>query len=499
MEYELIHDTIAKQVFEKASTEARSRRKVEKYIRERYEAYKQRGAKLTQDDVDFISPYLAQVNILKEEEQFIDDGKRALKAAKRKRQMIAVAIGLLLVAGAGISAYYAIENLRNFNEAQIAEKKADSTAQVAEQKAEEALQARAEADASALIAQQEKLKADSTAKVAQQALTNLQSATASVVKAVLDDAKQDIYKLRYSEARQKYLDAAKLGELPGEVSKGMMELAFFYGESGKRKDALLLAEKALKLRPHPEANTHLAQARQAGKNYRPHLQQFLELMDNTWYDTINRRYYPHMIQVNDTASIAQTETTMWQYHLYCEATGRDAMQRIKPKVSWGLDGDNPIIYVNWYDAARYANWVTKQMGLDTAYVFSGLVELDSIWQDVKAYRLPHERLWEAAAYGGENTTYSGSDTVELVGWHSGNSGSRTHPVAGLRPNALGLYDMSGNVEEWCENWYDNNRVGRVLRGGSWFYYASYLPVAVRNYGHPEYGNDDIGFRLVRKS
>ena len=65
MKYELTHDTIAKQIFDKASTEARTRRKIEKYIHERYEAYNQRGARLTQDDIDYIQPYLAQVNISK--------------------------------------------------------------------------------------------------------------------------------------------------------------------------------------------------------------------------------------------------------------------------------------------------------------------------------------------------------------------------------------------------------------------------------------------------
>lgn len=86
MKYELIHDTIARQVFEKASTEARTRRKVERFIRERYEANQLRGAKLTQDDIDYINPYLAQVNITAEEAAFVEKGRKALLAGRRRRR-----------------------------------------------------------------------------------------------------------------------------------------------------------------------------------------------------------------------------------------------------------------------------------------------------------------------------------------------------------------------------------------------------------------------------
>lgn len=103
MKFELIHDTIARQVFEKASTEARTRRKVEKFIRERFESYQTRKAKLTQDDIDFINPWLEQVNISPEEKAFVIQAKKALLAGRRQRRMmvagvITVLITLLLVA-----------------------------------------------------------------------------------------------------------------------------------------------------------------------------------------------------------------------------------------------------------------------------------------------------------------------------------------------------------------------------------------------------------------
>ena len=84
MGYELTHDTIAKQIFNKASTEAQTRRKIEKFIREAYQAYQERGAKLTQDDVDYVTPYLPQVSITDAEAEFIAYGRRALRRARRR-------------------------------------------------------------------------------------------------------------------------------------------------------------------------------------------------------------------------------------------------------------------------------------------------------------------------------------------------------------------------------------------------------------------------------
>lgn len=96
MGYELTHDTIAKQIFNKASTEAQTRRKIEKFIREAYQAYQERGAKLTQDDVDYVTPYLPQVSITDAEAEFIAYGRRALRRARRRVQMIIVGVMAVL-------------------------------------------------------------------------------------------------------------------------------------------------------------------------------------------------------------------------------------------------------------------------------------------------------------------------------------------------------------------------------------------------------------------
>jgi formylglycine-generating enzyme required for sulfatase activity len=129
----------------------------------------------------------------------------------------------------------------------------------------------------------------------------------------------------------------------------------------------------------------------------------------------------------------------------------------------------------------------------------------------KTYRLPTEAEWEYAARGsstGSATTYAGSNNIDEVAWYTSNSGSKTHPVGQKKPNALGIYDMSGNVWEWCSDLYGNYSGGsqtnpqgatsgsiRVLRGGSWRNYASRCRVSSRYYF---FGNGDCnyGFRLA---
>lgn len=277
----------------------------------------------------------------------------------------------------------------------------------------------------------------------------------------------------------------------------------------------------------------------------------LASLNSSWYEEIHNRYYPKMIKVeggrfwmNDDFQvevsdyeIAATETTIWQYNLYCEATGEDSMARIKPEVSWGLDGDNPMIYVNWYDGARYANWVSKQLeDKDAIYELSGEEQLDTIHYEKSGYRLPTEAEWEYPASGGKDGydiagkrkyTYAGTSNEDSLGfyaWYKQNSGRRTRATGVKLPNDLGIYDMSGNVWEWFQDWFDDYQIydsdsvliyadsmkvvvnpkgdisrehARVMRGGSWVSYASDMRVADRFANYPKLRRNIFGFPLLR--
>jgi len=131
----------------------------------------------------------------------------------------------------------------------------------------------------------------------------------------------------------------------------------------------------------------------------------------------------------------------------------------------------------------------------------------------RIHRLPTEAEWEYAARGGNSSMgykYAGGNTINTVAWHYGNAFSKTHPVAKKAANELGLYDMNGNVSEWCQDWYDvysaslvENPQGpgfgiyRVVRSGDWSDNQIYCRVASRSNHSPETRSSSLGFRLVR--
>jgi formylglycine-generating enzyme required for sulfatase activity len=176
-------------------------------------------------------------------------------------------------------------------------------------------------------------------------------------------------------------------------------------------------------------------------------------------------------------------------------------------------GDNlPVENVSWFDAVEYCNKRSLKEGLVPAYRGSG----DSITCDFKAtgYRLPTEAEWEYAAKGGNKDymvfEYAGGNSPGAVAWYKDNSGYQTHPVGTKQPNSLGLYDMSGNVWEWCWDRYgrysggsQSDPVGaslgsnRVIRGGSFRFTAADVRSASRYLSEPSSRNDNFGFRLLR--
>ena len=152
----------------------------------------------------------------------------------------------------------------------------------------------------------------------------------------------------------------------------------------------------------------------------------------------------------------------------------------------------PVEEVSWEDCQEFIRRLNQKTG--------------------RNFRLPTEAEWEYAARGGRKSNgskYVGGSSMDDVAWYDGNSNSQTHDVGQKRPNELGLYDMAGNVWEWCQDWYGDysssaqtnpkgpsSGSGRVDRGGGWDYYAGGCRVSDRGCYNPSNRINDLGLRLA---
>ncbi len=197
----------------------------------------------------------------------------------------------------------------------------------------------------------------------------------------------------------------------------------------------------------------------------------------------------HKVTVS-SFSMGKYPITVAQYRYYCKETGT----KMPSAPIWGWQEDHPIVGVSWNDCQSYVKWLSKVTG--------------------RSFRLPTEAEWEFAARGGVNSKgykYAGSNDIGSVACYWENSREKTHKVGEKQGNELGLYDMSGNVWEWCSDRYgsdyyknspQNNPNGpssgsrRVLRGGSWSNGAIHCRVAPRNYYISSFDMPDNGFRVA---
>lgn len=184
----------------------------------------------------------------------------------------------------------------------------------------------------------------------------------------------------------------------------------------------------------------------------------------------------------DSFYMDATEVTVGQFQKFLAETHYPFDSYRWQRIQYYSPTDNhPMVSVSWHEATAYAKWAGKS--------------------------LPTEAEWEHAARGGlVNTTYLWGNDKKLARSHANFRGiggtdhwkKKPSPVGSFAPNGYGLYDMAGNVWEWCEDWRDNSQVTKVLRGGSWYNFLYHLRIASRDSDHPTDTPTNVGFRCVSK-
>ncbi|MCC6463662.1 MAG: SUMF1/EgtB/PvdO family nonheme iron enzyme, partial [Saprospiraceae bacterium] len=362
--------------------------------------------------------------------------------------------------------------------ANIAIQKADSLHNVAQQALDTADLRKSQADESAMLAKsatglaeiRKSEAAVATAKAAaeqkksKEALQKLDAEKVKLAKLYLEQSYKLIYQLEYDKAYPLLMDAAKLKVEKQMVSDSLLEMAFWYAETGNLTRAWGILDTSYAL---------TGKKLDKGRGDRQAALDAIKHKNNPMWDIFQERYYPKMIAIEgeidtiggakiDDDSIppfiitvsdfrmAETETTWWQYGLYRAATNQEL-----PGDAPNRGGATPVVNVDWYDAINYTNWLSEKKGLKPIVLG---VEDDRNIETGPGYRLPTEAEWEYAARAGTYSSYAGCDSEKDLldfAWFEVNSNGHSHRVKTRKPNHWGLYDMNGNVWEWCWDWHGN--------------------------------------------
>ncbi len=471
-----------------------------------------------------VAPILEAAKLRRESEQMerlrreAEEARlREAEARRRQRRARIFAAGAIALALFAMGAFFWALRQTQVARAQrqIAQEQttlANENADLAHKKTNEA-EANAERARLALIevqhqkdaTEEQRQLAETNYHDAQRALEAVRKANVLVVDVLLNKAREEIYHLNYDNALGILEKGLGLGVRQTELAHSLLELGYFFGETGaytRAKNVLLRCDQLLT----NQSVDHLLNqiVPQKGEQNRQFIRNAVQKLDPGLFASYEQRYYPELLPVPggsflmgcDTMlepdfrdysnrsvledelprfrvdlqdfHLGRTEMTFWQYFIYATSQGIDIINKKRAAFPWGLDGDNPAVNVSWFDAAHYANWLSKRMDKDTVYLFSnyrkevwqgGDVEYDmwdvSIRYEANGFRLPTEAEFEYAAKGGakpDGTLYSGGNEIDSLGWYFQNSNDRSHPVARKTPSKLGLYDLSGNVWEWCNDW-----------------------------------------------
>ena len=166
-----------------------------------------------------------------------------------------------------------------------------------------------------------------------------------------------------------------------------------------------------------------------------------------------------------------------------------------PSKFYGLK--KPVESVSWFDAVQFCNVLSELSGLEKCYLMKTDNELVDFVDDANGYRLPTDAEWEYSCRAGSKLVQYGN--IEDIAWYEGNSNETTHDVGLKLPNDFGLFDMLGNVWEWCWDIYDPEVYGsyRIFHGGGWSDESRGCLASNRRRSHPTYAIDDVGVRVAR--